>query len=866
MGIRTYAQNFEDVLLWRALGDVANGFFIDVGAQHPIKDSVTKSFSEAGWHGIHVEPVPEYAALLRQDRPRDQVVQAVVASTRGTTPFFAIPGTGLSTGQRHIAEAHRSANFEHAEIIVPTIQLDDLLDAAPGDDIHFLKIDVEGMERQVLESWQHASRRPWIVVIEANYPGSRDTVHADWDELVLEKGYHFVYYDGLNRFYVSDARPELDRHFTLPPNIFDGFQLDWVSDFAILLQREHAQEAADLQASIAVLKQAVQDAHANAETVASDADARVEAVRQSAKAACADRLAAHQVEAESRLAQAAARESAALAEAAARIGALTEKAMMLSEVRSLLEARVAEQDVAIADAANRIGALTERAGSLERAHADLEAAAAAREAVLLAEAAQTATLAVERADAAIRAVERQRDTALGELDAARRAERLQFEGMLAQLHETLVRHGEQALRRETALRADALSRERKAEREAARRARLARRAAAKAQEARERMLLDAAERDRAGREAQFRQELRATIERFEQREAALAGEAKAAREARQAALNEAANLERAIRAELAAEKQAHESAHAKWREENLFLATELSRGNQYMARVFGSRSWRFAAPLRHLFGERFTLEDRPEEVGLSILPDCTAHAIPVSGRAIEEDVSMKSEPVTIIDVLALPAHDFITQAFVLLSGSPPDPMALRVHESALRMGSGRLAALGQIHASPAARDHRARIEQTGTDADFIEATYQRYLGRSADPEGQDHYQRVIAKKGRARAAADILASSEAALAGTLPGEVERLVGKKRHGRWWSFWRKFRDEQHLQFEIMANAARPGMSNMHVSPALAFTPPAGAFQHNSSPSPLAAVNDQALGRHGLTILNRLRAQMPAARSAF
>jgi hypothetical protein len=32
MGIVSYAQNFEDVILWRALGAIERGVYIDVGA------------------------------------------------------------------------------------------------------------------------------------------------------------------------------------------------------------------------------------------------------------------------------------------------------------------------------------------------------------------------------------------------------------------------------------------------------------------------------------------------------------------------------------------------------------------------------------------------------------------------------------------------------------------------------------------------------------------------------------------------------------------------------------------------------------------------------------------------------------------
>ncbi len=67
----SYAQNYEDVMLWRALKDVSNGFWIDIGAAHPREYSVTRAFSERGWCGVNVEPEPGYAAELRAERPRD---------------------------------------------------------------------------------------------------------------------------------------------------------------------------------------------------------------------------------------------------------------------------------------------------------------------------------------------------------------------------------------------------------------------------------------------------------------------------------------------------------------------------------------------------------------------------------------------------------------------------------------------------------------------------------------------------------------------------------------------------------------------------------------------------------------------------
>ena len=71
MAIISYAQNYEDVLLNRLFSDCPNGFYIDVGACHPVVHSVTKLFYERGWHGINVEPIPGLCEMLAHDRQRD---------------------------------------------------------------------------------------------------------------------------------------------------------------------------------------------------------------------------------------------------------------------------------------------------------------------------------------------------------------------------------------------------------------------------------------------------------------------------------------------------------------------------------------------------------------------------------------------------------------------------------------------------------------------------------------------------------------------------------------------------------------------------------------------------------------------------
>jgi hypothetical protein len=56
MSLISFAQNFEDEMLWRALKQVNDGLYIDVGARPPDLDSVTRTFYDYGRRGINVEP------------------------------------------------------------------------------------------------------------------------------------------------------------------------------------------------------------------------------------------------------------------------------------------------------------------------------------------------------------------------------------------------------------------------------------------------------------------------------------------------------------------------------------------------------------------------------------------------------------------------------------------------------------------------------------------------------------------------------------------------------------------------------------------------------------------------------------------
>ena len=154
--------------------------------------------------------------------------------------FYEVPGTGISTGVKDIAQAHSERGFDVRTTAVPTVPLSEILEQFSGRDIHWMKIDVEGMEGEVLESWSPSRQRPWIVVVESVLPMSQTQCHHDWEPGLLARGYRFAYFDGLNRYYVRSERNDLAEALHTGPNIFDGFSLSGIASepFSTVLRQE----------------------------------------------------------------------------------------------------------------------------------------------------------------------------------------------------------------------------------------------------------------------------------------------------------------------------------------------------------------------------------------------------------------------------------------------------------------------------------------------------------------------------------------------------------------------------------------------------------------------------------------------------
>lgn len=205
----SYAQCFEDVILYNVFENEGNGFYIDVGANDPEKLSVTKALYDRGFSGINIEPLLSKFIKLEYARPRDINLCMGVGDKEETLDFYEFDDMStfnLNAYEGVATKPKRKVN------VVPLSKICE--EYCPNHQtIHFLKIDVEGFEKEVLKGMDFSQYRPRVLVIEAADPGTTTFSHEKWESILFENGYDLAFAYSINRYYVDKNFAEIKSQF-----------------------------------------------------------------------------------------------------------------------------------------------------------------------------------------------------------------------------------------------------------------------------------------------------------------------------------------------------------------------------------------------------------------------------------------------------------------------------------------------------------------------------------------------------------------------------------------------------------------------------------------------------------------------------
>ncbi len=170
----SYSQEGEDMILKALYQSRKNykGFFVDVGAHHPVRFSNTYNFYKKGWKGINIEPSPTAMGAFKLIRRRDINLNLGVASKKDILTFYCFNEPALNTFSQEIALRVNSTEKYRIiqEIKINVLPLSEILDShvPAGIKIDFLSIDVEGLDFEVLQSNNWEKYKPEYLLIEDN--------------------------------------------------------------------------------------------------------------------------------------------------------------------------------------------------------------------------------------------------------------------------------------------------------------------------------------------------------------------------------------------------------------------------------------------------------------------------------------------------------------------------------------------------------------------------------------------------------------------------------------------------------------------------------------------------------------------------
>lgn len=213
---KTYSQSGEDAIIMYVaamLGiPLAECNYLDLGANRPREMSNTYFFYEQGARGVLVEANCSLVPDLEEVRPGDIVLNKCITDRSGDTVTFNVLNLdGLSKigDIDDILKANPEAKLEKA-IDIETITVNDIIQKYFGGKAPvILNLDIEGLEKQILDSIDFETCRPLIMIIEM-IPYSTSLTVGIKDNALLSyvesKGYCEYAFTGINSIFIDERK------------------------------------------------------------------------------------------------------------------------------------------------------------------------------------------------------------------------------------------------------------------------------------------------------------------------------------------------------------------------------------------------------------------------------------------------------------------------------------------------------------------------------------------------------------------------------------------------------------------------------------------------------------------------------------
>lgn len=215
----SYSQSGEDIIVEFLLDILVNNKpinYCDIGANSPWKISNTAKFykkNKLNYTGVLVEPDPLLYKYLKLKRPNDIILNkgvSLASSNNEILNFFVFDSKTLNTFSEEEAKKYIQLGYKlTATLDVEVISINYIFENYFKEkELHFLSIDIEGLDYEIISDIEFEKFKPLIICIETI--SFETSGIAKKDERIIDflktKGYHEFAFTGINSIFVLEEK------------------------------------------------------------------------------------------------------------------------------------------------------------------------------------------------------------------------------------------------------------------------------------------------------------------------------------------------------------------------------------------------------------------------------------------------------------------------------------------------------------------------------------------------------------------------------------------------------------------------------------------------------------------------------------
>lgn len=191
-----FAEFGEDIMVNRIFKNYSNGIYIDIGAYHPYKGSLTYKLYKKGWQGVNIDISKSSIDLFNIARPRDKNINCAISNFTGETFYYE---------NSPINQQNSLFKYDENQLQkkIKSYKLNDLLIINNVNKVDYINIDTEGNELDIIKEINFQTINPLLFTIEDNSFSSNQEIKKDKINFMHDNNYILINIIGVTMFFLK---------------------------------------------------------------------------------------------------------------------------------------------------------------------------------------------------------------------------------------------------------------------------------------------------------------------------------------------------------------------------------------------------------------------------------------------------------------------------------------------------------------------------------------------------------------------------------------------------------------------------------------------------------------------------------------